>query len=170
MPNHDLIEGAVARSADAQLQQLFGGPDSYFVRGRDEIGGLARHRVHEIFFSETDHPMSFVLATDGDTGDAAVLSGRIAAMHTFLAGEPALRDSDGLAATFHELFRPRNVHSRVLEAPAPTVDRRGATITISYVVFIEGERERWTVFLPSEGGQPSIRMVPIDDVRHEVHP
>jgi len=135
---------------------LVDGPDSYVVRtiAADDI---EHHAIFEILFTLTDHPMSFLIATDPAVTQGNVLSGQVDATCALLRREPQILGGDRLVGRFHELFRPRAVHSRVLPAPAPSIARQAGTVNLSYTVFIEGEREHWSVVLPAVG-KASVRM------------
>ena len=164
-PTHETVRAAVTRSGDRQLDALIQGPGSYVLRA-ETAPDVEHHQVFRVLLTETDHPMSFWIATDPDATTASVLSGQLDAVSGFLASEPRVVGAADLVARFHDLFRPQGVHSKVLDDPAPRVSRDSTGVALRYAVLIDGEREEWSVRLPANG-RPTILTQPLPVRRQE---
>lgn len=148
-PGRDEVLAAVQRSGDRQLATLMG--DGGHVLRPTELAGVSHHRVFRVLFTDTDHPMSFWLATDKGGGNATVLSQHLDGVAAFLRAEPELWNADDLPRRFHDLYRDQSVHSEVLSSPAPVVERRGDGRALRLAVRSDGRSELWKVELPAAG-------------------
>ncbi len=149
-PSRDEVLAAVQRSGDRQLALLMADPGGYVLRPTD-LPGVANHRVFRVLFTDTDHPMSFWLATDRSGGNATVLTQHLEGVAAFLRAEPALWGADDVAQRFHELYRDQGVRSEILPSPAPAVERRGGGLHLRLAVRSEDRSELWKVELPASG-------------------
>lgn len=149
-PSHKDVVAAVQQSGDQQLAVLMTDPSGYVLRPTD-LAGVKHHRVFRVLFTESDHPMSFWLATDRSGAGATVLSQHLVGVAEFLRDEPDLRGAADVAARFHELYRDQGTHSEVLGSPAPVVERRADGLHLRLAVRSDDRNELWKVELPATG-------------------
>ncbi len=149
-PGRDEVLAAVQRSGDRQLAILMADPGGYVLRPTD-LPGVSNHRVYRVLFTDTDHPMSFWLATDRRGGNATVLTQHLEGVAAFLRAEPALWGADDVAQRFYDLYRDQGVRSEVLPSPAPAAERRDGGLHLRLAVRSEGRSELWKVEVPASG-------------------
>lgn len=105
--------------------------------------------------SDTDHPMSFWLATDASGASPRVLSQRLDEVVELLRAEPALLGAADLPVRFHELYRDQGVGAQVLADPPPGVERAADGLRLTLAVRTDGVNQRWNVVIP-EADKPSM--------------
>lgn len=149
-PGRAEVLAAVQRAGDRQLATLMGDQGGYVLRPTD-LAGVSHHRVFRVLFTDTDHPMSFWLATDRSGGNATVLSQHLGGVAAFLRDEPELWNADDVARRFHELYRDQGEHSEILSSPAPAAERRPDGLHLRLAVRSDGGNELWKVELPTTG-------------------
>ncbi|MEM9490336.1 MAG: hypothetical protein AAGC55_14415 [Myxococcota bacterium] len=158
-PSHGDMLAAAQRAGDKELEGLLADPDSYILR-TTEMTGVEYHQIFRVVFVDTDHPMSFWLATDTMGNAATVLSQNLAGVHAFLRAESALLSGDGLPERFHDLYRHQGVQSKLLDTPRAVVERSAGDVHLKLAVQSDGDREVWKIALPAQG-EPSLTVEPL---------
>jgi hypothetical protein len=151
-PTRDEVIAAVSRTGDRELVDLVAG--QFGVRPTD-LPGVEHHRIYRVVLADTDHPMSFWLATDASGASPRVLSQRLEAVVELLRAEPALLGAADLPVRFHELYRDQGAQAQVLDDPPPAVERAADGLRLTLAVRTGGVDQRWDVLIP-EAGEPSM--------------
>jgi hypothetical protein len=107
-PTDDAVRAAIAAYDDPEITRLTADPGSFVLRPVSVQGD--RFALYHVILLEVPHPMSVLLAVDGD--DAVITSGRPRVVAEIVERDPSL----GEAATVWDLIRGGPVDGHLQDA------------------------------------------------------